>query len=81
MLQFLNQLTIPGSYQAYYAEYVQQHLRREFPTFVGYHRFIELMPALLVPLVAYLQTHLGACRRADCSLSLFKLLINTSCYV
>jgi hypothetical protein len=36
-------------------------LRREFPTLVGYQRFVELMPMILVPLVAYLHTQLGHC--------------------
>jgi len=49
------------TFKAYYTEYVQVHLRREFPTLVSYHRFVELMPSLLVPLVAYLHTQLGEC--------------------
>ncbi len=49
------------TFKAYYTEYVQRHLRSEFPRQVSYQRFIELMPTLLVPLVAYLHTHLGRC--------------------
>ena len=49
------------TFKAYYTEYVQRHLRSEFPTLVSYQRFIELMPTLLVPLVAYLHTQLGRC--------------------
>ena len=49
------------TFKAYYTEYVQRHLRREFPTLVSYQRFIELMPSLLVPLLAYLHTQLGRC--------------------
>lgn len=49
------------TFKAYYTEYVQRHLRSEFPTLVSYQRFIELMPTLLVPLVAYLHTQLGQC--------------------
>lgn len=49
------------TFKAYYTEYVQRHLRREFPTLVSYQRFIELMPSLLVPLVAYLHTQMGRC--------------------
>jgi hypothetical protein len=49
------------TFKAYYTEYVQQHLRSEFPTQVSYQRFIELMPSLLVPLLAYLHTQLGQC--------------------
>ena len=49
------------TFKAYYTEYVQCHLRSEFPTLVSYTRFVELMPTLLVPLVAYLHTQLGQC--------------------
>jgi hypothetical protein len=49
------------TFKAYYTEYVQQHLRSEFPTLVSYQRFVELMPTILVPLVAYLHTQLGRC--------------------
>ena len=49
------------TFKAYYTEYVQRHLCSEFPTQVSYQRFIELMPSLLVPLVAYLHTQLGQC--------------------
>ncbi len=37
------------------------HLGSEFPTLVSYQRFIELMPILLVPLVAYLHTQMAHC--------------------
>jgi Transposase DDE domain len=49
------------TFKAYYTEYVQRHLRSEFPTLVSYQRFVELMPTLLVPLVADLHTQLGRC--------------------
>jgi hypothetical protein len=49
------------TFKAYYTEYVQRHLRSEFPTLVSYQRFVELMPTLLVPLVAYLHTQMGHC--------------------
>lgn len=49
------------TFKAYYTEYVQRHLCSEFPTQVSYQRFVELMPRLLVPLVAYLHTQLGQC--------------------
>jgi hypothetical protein len=49
------------TFKAYYTEYVQCHLRSEFPTLVSYQRFVELMPTILVPLVAYLHTQLGRC--------------------
>ena len=49
------------TFKAYYTEYVQQHLCSEFPTLVSYNRFVELMPTLLVPLLAYLHTQMGQC--------------------
>ena len=49
------------TFKAYYTEYVQRHLRSEFPKLVSYQRFVELMPTVLVPLVAYLHTQLGSC--------------------
>lgn len=49
------------TFKAYYTEYVQRHLCSVFPTQVSYQRFVELMPRLLVPLVAYLHTQLGRC--------------------
>ena len=44
------------TFKAYYTEYVQRHLRSEFPTLVSYQRFVELMPTVLVPL-ARLSAH------------------------
>ena len=41
------------TFKAYYTEYVHRHLQSEFPTLVSYQRFVELMPTILVPLVAY----------------------------
>jgi hypothetical protein len=49
------------TFKAYYTEYVQRHLRSEFPKQMSYQRFVELMSTLLVPLVAYLHTQLGRC--------------------
>jgi transposase len=49
------------TFKAYYTEYVHRHLRSEFPTLVSYGRFVEVMPTVLVPLVAYLHTQLGQC--------------------
>jgi hypothetical protein len=36
-------------------------LHSEFPTKVRYQRFVELMPTVFIPLVAYLHTQLGRC--------------------
>ena len=49
------------TFKAYYTDYVQRHLQNEFPSLVSYHRFVELMPTVLVPLVAYLHTLMGQC--------------------
>jgi hypothetical protein len=49
------------TFKAYYTEYVHRHLCSEFPTLVSYSRFVELMPTVLVPLVAYLHTLMGQC--------------------
>jgi hypothetical protein len=49
------------TFKAFYTEYVQVHLRREFPALVSYTRMVELLPRVLVPLVVYLQTQLGEC--------------------
>jgi Transposase DDE domain len=49
------------TFKAYYTEHVLQHWRAEFPHLVSYPRFVALLPTILVPLTAYLQTQLGAC--------------------
>jgi hypothetical protein len=48
-------------FKTYYTQFVQVYLRAEFPTLVSYTRFVELMPTLLVPLCAYLQSGYGDC--------------------
>jgi hypothetical protein len=47
------------TFKDYYRREVAQHLRDEFPHLVSYNRFVELMPAALVPLCFYLQTRKG----------------------
>lgn len=49
------------TFKAYYTEHVQVHLTSEFPHLVSYQRFIALLPSMLVPLLAYLQSRYGAC--------------------
>lgn len=49
------------TFKAYYTEHVQTHLRAEFPTLVSYQRFVELMPTVVVPLLAYLHHQMGNC--------------------
>lgn len=48
-------------FKTYYTDYVCIHLRREFPQVVSYQRFVELMPRVLIPLLAYFQHHKGRC--------------------
>jgi Transposase DDE domain len=49
------------TFTAYYTEHVQVHLTREFPQLVSYSRFVALIPGVLVPLLAYLQSRYGPC--------------------
>lgn len=49
------------NFKKYYTEHVMAHLRSEFPKVVGYTRFVELMPRLLVPLMAYFYQTKGKC--------------------
>jgi hypothetical protein len=44
------------TFKAYYIEQVLRHWRAEFPHLVSYSRFVALLPRILVPLTAYLQT-------------------------
>lgn len=46
-------------FKSYYRQYVQVHLRREFPHLISYGRFIQLLPDLLEPLCVFLHTCLG----------------------
>ena len=48
-------------FKTYYTQYVQQHLRCDFPHLISYGRFIQRLPALLQPLCVFLHTQLGAC--------------------
>jgi len=49
------------TFKAYYTEHVQVHLSEEFPHLVSYSRFVALIPAMMVPMLAYLQSRYGAC--------------------
>jgi hypothetical protein len=49
------------TFKAYYMKHVQEHLKKEFPCLVSYQRFIALIPQMIVPLLAYLQSRYGAC--------------------
>jgi DDE family transposase len=49
------------TFKAYYTEYVQIHLSSEFPRLISYQRFVALIPSVLIPLLAFLQSCYGAC--------------------
>lgn len=49
------------TFKAYYTEYVQVHLRGEFPNLVSYPRFVALIPTMMIPMLAYLQSRYGVC--------------------
>ncbi|GHO72048.1 transposase [Ktedonobacter sp. SOSP1-52] len=49
------------TFKAYYTEHVQVHLNKEFPHLVSYTRFVALIPGMLIPLLAYLQSRFGPC--------------------
>ena len=49
------------TFKAYYTEHVQIHLAKEFPHLVSYPRFVALIPGIMVPMLAYLQSRFGAC--------------------
>src|SRR2546423_1018549 len=49
------------NFKAYYTEQVMKHYAGAFPHLISYQRFVELMPAALVPLCGYLQARKGKC--------------------
>lgn len=49
------------TFKAYYTEYVQVHLTSEFPRLVSYTRFVALIPQMMLPMLAYLQSRFGPC--------------------
>lgn len=49
------------TFKGFYTQYVQVHLRAEFPQLVSYTRFVALTPRVLLPLAVYLQSQLGSC--------------------
>jgi hypothetical protein len=48
-------------FKAYYQNYVRQHLCKEFPGLVSYHRFVVLMARAFIPLTFYLLSKRGKC--------------------
>lgn len=49
------------TFKGFYTQYVQAHLRSEFPGLVSYTRVVALIPRVLLPLAVYLQTQMGQC--------------------
>jgi hypothetical protein len=49
------------AFKAYYLQHVQIHLTSAFPHLVSYQRFIALVPEMLIPMLAYLQSRYGSC--------------------
>ena len=49
------------NFKAFYTEHVQAHLQEEFPGLVSYGRFVEFMPATLLPFCAYFRICCGTC--------------------
>lgn len=47
------------TFKWFYQRYLLKHLVKAFPKMPSYNRFIELMPAILVPLTAFMQTRCG----------------------
>lgn len=49
------------TFKAYYTEYVQVYLTGEFPRLLSYSRFVALIPRMMIPMLAYLQSRYGVC--------------------
>ncbi len=49
------------TFKAYYLQHVWVAWRAEFPGLVSYSRFVEVIPSVLVPLCAYLESCRGRC--------------------
>lgn len=52
-------------FKAYYTEYVQVHLKTEFPNLVSYPRFVALMPRIFRLLCSYLRSLFGKCTQVS----------------
>lgn len=48
-------------FKTYYTRFVEPFLQREFPNLVSYSRFVQLIPAFVVPLSTYLHHCFGRC--------------------
>jgi len=49
------------NFKTYYVGIGAKRLQAYFPRLVSYNRFVEWLPSTLIPLVAYLRSHFGAC--------------------
>jgi Transposase DDE domain len=49
------------NFKDYYTQHVMKHLFWAFPKLVSYNRFVELLPATVIPLCAYLRSRLKPC--------------------
>ncbi len=50
------------NFKAYYIRHISDQLNSEFPDLVSYNRFVELMPRVQLPLLAYFIHRRGKCR-------------------
>ena len=53
------------TFKAYYTEYVQVHMKSEFPNLVSYPRFVALMPRIFPILCVYLRSLFGECTQVS----------------
>ena len=49
------------NFKTFYLGYVRRHLQSEFPKALSYTRFVERMPATLVPMCLFLKIQAGRC--------------------
>lgn len=49
------------NFKTFYLSYVVPFLKDAFPNLVSYNRFVEFIPSVLVPLLAYLRSCFGSC--------------------
>jgi len=47
------------NFKTFYLKYVSVLLKKEFPTLLSYNRFIELLPDVLIPISAFMQSRCG----------------------
>lgn len=47
------------TFKWFYQNHVQKHWQSAFPRLLSYHRFIELIPQIIVPLTAFMKSRCG----------------------